>query len=103
MRLRSEVSFFNSTSNPLKICSFTARVSTYFFHLYDDAVVRDEDGQELPDIAAAHREAIRNARHIACAEILEGHLNLKHRIEVEDEHGTVIATVRFEDVLALEA
>ena len=74
----------------------------YFFDLYDDTVARDEEGQELPDAAAARRAAIMNARHIACAEVLEGHLNLKHRIEVRDEGGNLLATVRFEDALELQ-
>ena len=74
----------------------------YFFHLYDDIVSHDEDGQELLDAAAASREAVRNARQMACAEVIQGHLNLKHRIEVTDESGAVIETVFFKDVIALE-
>jgi len=74
----------------------------YFFHLYDDMVVRDEDGRELPDVEAASGEAIHNAKALACAEVLQGHLNLRHRIEVEDEDGHHITTVRFGDVIALE-
>ena len=74
----------------------------YFFHLYDDLVSRDEEGRELPDAGAAQCKALADARHMACAEVLEGHLNLKHRIEVEDEGGTLIATVRFEEAVMLE-
>ena len=74
----------------------------YFFDLYDDMVVQDDAGLELPDVEAARREAIRSARAMACAEVLEGHLNLQHRIEVKDEHGHHVATVRFADVVALQ-
>ena len=80
-----------------------ARVPRFFFHLYDDMVVRDEEGIELSDLASARKKAVENAREIACAEVLEGHLNLKHRIEVEDESGAVHLTVRFADVVRLDS
>ena len=75
----------------------------FFFHLYDDVVTKDEEGAELPDLAAARQRALENAREIACAEVLEGHLNLKHRIEVADETGAVQLTVHFADVVKLDA
>ena len=74
----------------------------YFFHLYDDMVVMDEEGSEHADLDAARAAAIANAREMACAEVLDGHLNITHRIEVADEAGAVQLTVRFEDVVRLE-
>ena len=73
----------------------------FFFHLYDDMVVLDEEGKDLPSAAAAREHAIRNAREIACAEVMEGHLGLNHRIEVVDAKDVPIATVRFKDVVQL--
>jgi hypothetical protein len=75
----------------------------FFFHLYDDMVSVDDEGTELPDAKAAHECAVKSARAIACQEVLEGHLNLRHRIEVEDERGTPVLTVHFSDVVKLEA
>ena len=74
----------------------------YFFHLYDDVICKDDEGLELADEDAALGEAKRSAKQIACAQVLDGHLNLKHRIEVEDDARQLIGTVRFEDVIALE-
>ena len=74
----------------------------YYFHLYDDMVVMDEEGSELPDLAAASERAVANAREMACAEVMEGHLNVAHRIEVADEAGAVQLTVRFADAVKLE-
>ncbi len=74
----------------------------FFFHLYDDAVALDEEGKQLPGLDAARECAIAEARHIACAEVLEGHLNLKHRIEVADETGNVLAKVHFQDAVHVE-
>ena len=73
----------------------------FFFHLYDDAVVLDPEGRELPDAAAAEEEAIRSAREMACAEVVDGHLGLNRRIEVTDAHDAPVTTVRFKDVVKL--
>lgn len=73
----------------------------FYFHLYDDMVSLDEEGKVLPTIDAARKEAIRNARHLACAEVLDGHLGLNHRIEVTDANDAPIATVVFKDVVKL--
>lgn len=73
----------------------------FYFHLYDDMVSLDEEGKVLPTIDAARKEAVRNARHLACAEVLDGHLGLNHRIEVTDANDAHIATVVFKDVVKL--
>ena len=78
-------------------------MARFFFHLYDDTVALDEEGSECPDLAAAHAKAVRSAREMACQEVLEGHLNLTHRIDVADENGAVLATVRFQDIVKLKA
>jgi hypothetical protein len=78
-------------------------VHRFFFHLYDDAVALDEEGKELSSLTAARERAISEARHIACAEVLDGHLNLKHWIEIADETGKVVAKVKFQDAVHVEA
>lgn len=67
----------------------------FFFHLIDDLVTRDEEGMELPNIAAAHAKAILSARGIAAAQVLEGNVSLHHRIEVEDAEGRTVLTLPF--------
>jgi hypothetical protein len=76
-------------------------VPRFFFHLYDDIVALDEEGIELPGVQTARERAIASAKAIACAEVLEGHLNLKHRIDIAKEGGEVVATVRFRDAIEL--
>ena len=75
----------------------------FFFHLYDDMVARDDEGQELPDAEAARSAALVSAREMACAEVLAGRLNLGHRLEVEDESGTLLASVRFSEAVDIES
>jgi hypothetical protein len=79
-----------------------AHVPIFFFDLYDDMTVIDDEGAELSGLEQAREHAIRNAAEMACTEVLDGHLRLKHRIEVRDESGVTIATVRFADVVKVE-
>ena len=74
----------------------------YYFNLYDDEVALDEEGSELPDLAAARAQAFASAREMACAEVMEGHLSLGHRIELLDEGGTLLWTVHFGDVVSID-
>lgn len=73
----------------------------FFFHLYDDTVALDREGKQLPSTDEAREEAIKQAREMACAEVLEGHLGLSHRIEVTDAYDGPVATVRFKDAVKL--
>jgi hypothetical protein len=75
----------------------------YFFHVYGDAITHDEEGLELADLGAALREAQRCARALACEEITEGHLNLRHRVEVEDQDGRRVLTLPLSSAFVVKA
>ena len=66
----------------------------YFFHVDDGIPDRDQDGQELPDVRAARVEAIR-----ACGEMLreaaDRFSGREWRMEVTDESGAAVITLRF--------
>jgi hypothetical protein len=75
----------------------------YFFHLRNDLSVDDEEGIELPDLESARARAERYALDMSAASVLEHRkLNLHHRIEVADETGRLVLTVKFGDVLSVE-
>jgi hypothetical protein len=74
----------------------------YFFNLYDDCVLIDEEGAELPTVDAAWQRALHVAREMACQEVLEGKLTLSHRIEVEDEDRKPIVVIPFGDAVTVE-
>jgi hypothetical protein len=74
----------------------------FYFHLYNDVVVMDEEGTELADAAAAREHAIEEARVMVCESVKEGHLNLDHRIEVTEDGGGPVATVTFRDAFTIE-
>ncbi|HLL30180.1 MAG TPA: hypothetical protein VK403_04210 [Allosphingosinicella sp.] len=74
----------------------------FFFHIYDDAVVMDEDGIELADAQAARAAALAGARAMMCDQLMNGRLSLHHRIEVEDEGGGAVLTLAFGDAVEIE-
>ncbi|MBF7013802.1 hypothetical protein QUC32_03010 [Novosphingobium resinovorum] len=74
----------------------------FYFHLRDhtDSVI-DPEGQELPDLQAAERVALEAARDTLSQEMKGGFLDLRYRIEVEDEAGTVIYSLQLKDSFAV--
>ncbi len=71
----------------------------FYFHLHNDVDVPDEGGEELPDLAAARAHAISMARFEVAEAAKVGRILLSHRIDVEDEHGAVLATVPFSEAV----
>lgn len=75
----------------------------YYFSLCDDLDCDDPEGLELPDLQAAHEEAIRSIRSIMAEEVGRGRLPLKGRIEVKDEAGAVALYVGFGEALVIDS
>ena len=71
----------------------------YYFHLFNSETVCDSEGEEIADVAAALASAEIMARGMAAQSVRdEGPLTLHHRIEVADESGQTVGTVRFGDL-----
>jgi hypothetical protein len=78
-------------------------VPIYHFHVRGGPLsVDDEEGVTLPDDEAARREALRGARSILAAEVLEGRLPLAERIEVVDGEGRAVLTLGFDAAFTRE-
>jgi hypothetical protein len=60
---------------------------------------RDEEGQDLSSDMDAQVQAIRGARSLISAEVMEGMLDLDGQIEVTDGHNSKVLTVRFRDAV----
>jgi len=73
----------------------------YFFNLYNDVTALDEEGVELPDLAAAEAHGICETRTMAAVSVKEGHIDFNHRIDIADEHGAVLRTISFADAIAV--
>ena len=77
------------------------RVPRYFFDLHNDLEVIDEEGCDLADLAAAKEHALAEAREMIQASASEtGKIDLCHRIDVRDESGGIVHSLRFEDAVS---
>jgi hypothetical protein len=74
----------------------------FFFHLYEDTPVLDEEGDVLTGIEAAQSAAMKSARSLAAEQVLKGKLNLNHSIDIVDDSRTVVCAVTFRDALESE-
>jgi hypothetical protein len=74
----------------------------YYFHVHNSlGFTRDEEGQELPDVGAALDVAVRSARSLLAAEVSEGRVDLRGRIDVTDEAGGAVLALPFADAIVL--
>ena len=66
--------------------------------------VPDDQGKELPDLDAAREEAARHARMLIGDTLKdEARINLRHRIDIEDEQHAPVGTVWFKDVVHVDS
>jgi hypothetical protein len=71
------------------------------FHIYDDFQTQDVEGRQFSSAQTAHADAIQGARGIMADELqTTGHINLSHRIEIEDEDG-IRTVVMFGDAVTV--
>ena len=72
----------------------------YFFHLRDgtDTLI-DAEGADLGNLDEARIAAFANARNIISHDALDGRIDLTQRIEVFDEAGTFVCSVKFADAV----
>ena len=79
-------------------------VPRYYFHLFNDIEVQDDEGQSFADPAAARAFAIGQARALIAAMTVEdGRIVLHHRIDIEDEQHAVVDSVHFRDAVMVES
>jgi hypothetical protein len=78
-------------------------VPRFYFHLHNDIDAPDDEGAEFPDLAAARAHCVHLVR-VTFGETAkdEGRVVLHHRIDIEDEHGAVLGSVRFGEAVQVE-
>ena len=76
----------------------------FHLNLVADDVLRDDEGQDLPDLDAAIQMAIIGARELIADLIVSGKaVHLDHRIDIADVAGRVVYTLAFADVVRIIA
>ena len=71
----------------------------FYFHLFNDVTILDQEGEEAPSSDAALEAATRMAREMAAESVRAGRLHLGHRIDVADASGEAVGTVYFRDAV----
>ena len=75
----------------------------YFFDLHNDIEAPDNEGRELPNVDAVVAEAVKEARELIKASIDDtGRIDLRHHIDVRDEHGESVFVIHFEDAVTVQ-
>lgn len=78
-------------------------MARYFLHLRDGSNdVLDEEGIEPEDALALRTTVMANARDVISGDIIrDGLLDLRFRIDVEDEEGELVYTLPFADAVKI--
>jgi len=72
----------------------------FFLHIEDGTQrIEDEEGSELPDLAAARQEALKAARQLWAASILDNRDISMRRFLIANADDDVIDTVAMDDAL----
>ena len=75
----------------------------YHLHLHcGGEVIKDDDGGEFLDEAAAVKEAVRSIRSLVCGDVVGGTLDLGLSIEIRDDRDARLREVMFEDAITVQ-
>jgi hypothetical protein len=75
-------------------------MARFYFHLRDGRdILLDDEGVELDGVEAAREQALRSARSILAAEVLEGRVPLHMRIDVENGAGAIVYRLPFAEAV----
>jgi hypothetical protein len=75
-------------------------MARYFFHVVvGDQLILDEEGTELPDLAAAQREAKLGARELLGEAIKSGKQTVADGFVIANEAGRTLETFPFAEVI----
>lgn len=72
-------------------------MARYYLHVRSGVgSVSDEEGYDLPNLASARVQAVEGIRSMLCDELrARGVIDLRGKIEIAEEHGTVVLVVPF--------
>ncbi len=72
----------------------------YFLQIRHGArFTEDPEGADFLNLEAARTEALGVARDLLSSAVLQGHLPLKHSVEIADDTGRVLLTVPFREAV----
>jgi hypothetical protein len=72
----------------------------FFFDLYNDTTVTDDEGQEFPDLQTARVEAVKQVRKLIGGLVVEnGTIDLLHFLQLRDEDGNIVHRIEFREAV----
>lgn len=75
----------------------------YHLHLINTHVDADDtQGHDLPDLDAAHRLALAGIRDFLGHEAMNGLLDFRGHVQIEDDDGTVLRSIPFVDAFTIK-
>jgi hypothetical protein len=77
-------------------------MARYFLHLRDGSdEVLDPDGSEFDDIEAVRLGVMQNARDTIAGDVRNGVVDLRYRIDAENEAGQIVYSLPFKHALSI--
>jgi len=78
-------------------------MARYFLHLRDGSdEVLDDEGIDYPDMDAVRAAVVKSARDVMAGQIRDlGVLDLRFRIDAENEVGDTVYSLRFADAISI--
>ena len=74
----------------------------YHLNLHNAHVeASDEEGHDLVDLAAARAMAVSGIRDFLGHEVMSGKMDLRGQIDIVDDGGVILLTVRFEEAVEI--
>lgn len=71
-------------------------MSRYFMHLRDGTdELLDPDGRDYPDLESLRAAVVFSARDLITGDVRNGVVDLRYRIDAEDEQGNLVYTLPF--------
>ena len=75
---------------------------TYFFHLRDgEDVLLDPEGRAFPSMEAVVAATLYEGRDVIATDAKSGRINLAQRLEIEDDQGKIVHTLRLNDAVVV--
>lgn len=83
-------------------CYFAA-MPIYHLHLINAHIDADDsEGLDLPDLAAARTVALAGIREFLGHEAMQGTLDFRGRLDIEDSSGAVLESISFVDAIVVK-
>ena len=74
----------------------------FYFHVFDDVVSTDEEGQVVNDLEAARAIAMKSARELVCDQVRRGYLDLDNYIVVANQSAQELFRVVFREAFVVQ-